>query len=182
MSHRVMAFLLSALVLAPVGASAETLDVVVDARSKPWNPGLNPKLAFGVGDGLPPKLVRSSKMIPGVTITLVATGQTTTISGARANGPEGLDAQAIKEALMPINYTGGSGVGMRLNALMGAFVTADGTVIGRPFLIGRECKALVPDGAAALSLGVNDDRFSDNGGEYKVQVTIAEARVTVEPS
>lgn len=57
-----------------------------------------------------------------------------------------------------------------LGALVAAFATVDGTVVGSPFEVGLERSVVVPAGATRLQLGVNDSFFGDNSGGFDVDV------------
>jgi hypothetical protein len=64
-----------------------------------------------------------------------------------------------------------SGPPIYLNALIGAFTDSSGVVIGTPFAPGDGPFTIsVPVGATELSLGVNDDIFSDNSGSLQINV------------
>ncbi|QNA86431.1 hypothetical protein G4G27_22445 [Sphingomonas sp. So64.6b] len=69
---------------------------------------------------------------------------------------------------------------VRINALIGAFVDADGTVIGQPFPIGDYAVAQVPEGAVAIALGLNAESFAYNRGTFEVVIDTKVGRVTVE--
>ncbi|MBN2971893.1 hypothetical protein JW805_07675 [Roseomonas aeriglobus] len=171
---------ISALLFA-TAASGQTMTVRVDAQSRPWSPGANPKLAFGVGDGRAPTMI--VRFLPvGSKIRFEATGRVGWIDGGRAFDPDG-DPDLVLDrsvTLLPSYYISKRAGPVRLVQLVGAFVDADGTVIGKPFAIGRKAEVEVPEGAAAISLGTNDDKFSDNFGSYDVTVYIQQAKVTVE--
>lgn len=58
-----------------------------------------------------------------------------------------------------------------LGCLLGTFADATGTIVGLPFFIGDgPTSATVPFGATRLQLGINDDLFGDNVGEFLVSV------------
>jgi PEP-CTERM motif len=64
-----------------------------------------------------------------------------------------------------------SGPPIYLMALIGAFTDSSGVVIGTPFATGDGPFMIsVPGGATELSLGVNDDIFSDNSGSLQINV------------
>lgn len=67
-----------------------------------------------------------------------------------------------------------------LNCLVGAFITSDGRIVGRPFPVGQATSRRVPEGAVALSFGINDDNFADNSGKLTATVTLPRPQVTVE--
>lgn len=67
-----------------------------------------------------------------------------------------------------------------VNALIGAFVDADGTVLGQPFVVGTRATIQVPAGAVAIALGLNGETFTDNRGGYVVTITDRLPRVDVE--
>ena len=58
-----------------------------------------------------------------------------------------------------------------LAALIGTFTDSSGVIVGTPFAPGDGPFAVaVPGGATFLSLGVNDDIFSDNSGGWDIKV------------
>jgi hypothetical protein len=164
-------------------AFAKDLTVKVDARSAPWSTGANPKLRFGLADARAPKVIIDSAIIPGGLLTFKATGTTTTLIGGTPFTPVGDTAWPADRgsALFPSHYIKSKKL-IYLNQLVGAFITADGRVVGEPFAIGEEATVRVPPGAAGISLGLNDDKYSDNTGALTVNIHIAQATVTVEPA
>ncbi|MEH3121669.1 MAG: hypothetical protein PGN16_06745 [Sphingomonas phyllosphaerae] len=163
-------------------AEAKTVTLRVDAQAAPWRTGSNPKLAFGLADARSPALLVDTALLPGITLHVTATGLTTTVTGGGSYGPEGQSDWIADRgmALFPSYYIEAKGRVAHLNELVGAFVDADGKVVGKPFLIGSAANVPVPDGAAGLSLGINDDRYSDNSGSLTVTIVIPEAKVIVE--
>lgn len=163
-------------------ANAEEIVVKVDSRSGPWNTGINPKLPYGMPNARRAAIVVSPLMLPGRTVSITATGRTTTY-GSDSYGPDGVPdwTRDIGSTLLPSYHMSKKDRAIHLNELVGAFVDADGKVVGKPFPIGSEAKIVVPDGASALSMGVNDDNYSDNTGSLVVTVQISEPKVTVEP-
>jgi hypothetical protein len=162
-------------------ASARIVNVKVDAKTAPWDRRSNPKLGFGVGDGQMPKLVWGARLYDGIKVRFKASGSAGWITGGPKFGPRGDSAMIITRslALLPSHYLGKSKpIGMI--GLVGAFVSADGTVIGTPFAIGESAEVEVPVGAIAISLGVNDDVYADNDGTFTVTVDVPEPSVTVE--
>lgn len=64
---------------------------------------------------------------------------------------------------------------LKATALCGAFTDSAGNVI-QPLAIGASPTTLiVPAGATQLQLGINDDRYDDNTGNFVVQVTAGDA-------
>jgi hypothetical protein len=55
-------------------------------------------------------------------------------------------------------------------ALMGAFADESGVIVGTPFEVGNFSMLTVPAGATRLQLGMNDDFWSDNVGEFTVLI------------
>jgi hypothetical protein len=62
-----------------------------------------------------------------------------------------------------------------LVGLCGAFTDGQGHVV-LPIAIGDSRTYLVPQGAVALQLGINDDKFGDNVGAFNVQVTTSDGQ------
>jgi hypothetical protein len=164
-------------------ASAEKKVVKVSGQSQPWNTGVNRKFAFGWNDGRPPAVVFGISLKVNRTITVTATGNTTTTRDGLMLGPNG-QSDYITGALpgnsgsyFPSRYIK-SDAPVRLNQLVGAFVDADGAIVGEPFAIGEQAELNVPKDAMALSLGINDDIFADNSGELTVVIRYAVPTVT----
>lgn len=172
--------------IASMPAAAQTERVLtVDARSAPWNTRMNPKLAFGIGDGRAPTMVMLG-VGPGTKVRFAATGKTTTIVSGLSFGPDGQrDFQTGTEpsgsgVYFPSRYVDRKTLPLYVNQLIGAFVDADGVVVGTPFAIGSGAEARVPEGAFAVTLGINDDRLAENSGSLRVVVTTFGGTVTVE--
>jgi hypothetical protein len=178
--YSIVAAALASLPLTAVATRAETIVVKVDARTQPWSVGANRSMPYGLGDGRPPKTIWSKKLVPGLKVDFVASGSTTFHPGVPAVGPSGMSLpSAIQtESRMPGFYVKGGG--QSVSGLIGGFVDADGTLVGQPFLIGSSRSETVPDKAVAIVLGINDDRYSDNIGEFTVRITVPEPSVTVE--
>jgi hypothetical protein len=58
-----------------------------------------------------------------------------------------------------------------LGELMGVFTDATGSIVGSPQKIGDAGVLVIPNGAALLDLGVNDDYFGDNVGSWSLSVS-----------
>lgn len=171
--------LLSSAVHSP--AFAKEFEVKVDARSRPWDSRVNSRLIFGIGDGRAPKTIWGINLLPGSKVKFKASGSMAWIEGGTRFGPDG-DASLIVDrslALVPYHYFQRSKA-LGMGGLVGAFVDADGKVVGTPFAVGEAAEIEVPDNAVAISLGINDDKFSDNDGTFTVSVSVPEATVTVE--
>ncbi len=168
----------------PAAAQVERT-VTVDGRSGPWNPRVNGKLPFGIGDAARPTTV-VLRVVAGTKVRFAATGTTTTVPGGEAFGPDGQASFQTGAGMsgsgvpFPSRYVDRAQLPMHLNQLVGAFTDADGTVIGRPFAIGAAGEARVPAGAVAVSLGINDDRLAENSGSLSVKITTLGGTVTVE--
>ena len=68
---------------------------------------------------------------------------------------------------------------MPLEVLMGVFAH-DGVIVGTPFRIGLGPRdVVIPFGANALQLGVNDGWYNDNGGSVAVTIHGTAAPVPV---
>lgn len=173
--------LASAFAVTGVPGSAKDVTVTVDARSAPWLTGANRDLGFGVSDARAPKVLWGVVLLPGTRVKFRASGQTSTVQGGALYGPDGQPdwTQDRGTALFPSHYMRSADRPIHLNELVGAFIDADGAVVGEPFPIGSQAEVEVPEGAAAISLGLNDDIFADNNGRLEVVVTIVEAKVYV---
>ncbi|WP_404337667.1 hypothetical protein AB2M62_02940 [Sphingomonas sp. MMS12-HWE2-04] len=183
--HLALATIAGAL-LSAVPAQARDVTVKVSARAMPWSPGVNRKLPFGRGDGTAPATVFAGKLFEGLPITFSATGATSTAAGGERFGPEGQTGYVTNATrgnsgtVFPSYYADPAGYPAHLNQLVGAFVDADGRVVGKPFLIGAQGEARPPAGAVAITLGINDDIYADNEGEIIVTIALPEPKVTVQ--
>lgn len=179
----IRAGLLCAALVGASAAIAREVQVVVDARVPPWDPRTNRKLAFGSGDLRPPKIIFDARLFEGALIRFKATGRVAWITGGTRNGPNG-DPNMILDrsvAFLPGHYIKNASRALAMGQLVGAFVDADGRVVGSPFSVGEEAEVRAPAGATAIALGINDDILADNNGSFSVTVLIPEAQVTVEP-
>lgn len=177
---------ISALAAAIGPACAQEVQTNVPATAMPWIPAANRKMDFGRHDGTRPVMIAGYRLREGSAITFAASGETTTAKGGMQFGPDGQSDYVTNDnggnsgTFFPSRYIDRASYPVRLNALIGAFVDADGQVVGKPFVIGAGTKARIPAGALAISLGVNDDIFSDNDGTLSVTIDIPQAIVTVE--
>lgn len=247
MRYPMIALALGCAAAATSPAAARRAVVTIDARAMPWDPGLNPKRAFGVGDGQRPVYVWGLDLVPESRLLFTATGIVNVLpdaprppaggqgfrsadqvpdgpagsfpgfprSGATPGVPGMAGAPVVPVAPGPTVGTGpiaqagtwgpagqpfrpaNGSIGalgtvfpsyymptksypVRVNALLGAFVNADGAVVGDPFLIGDRVIATVPKGAAAIALGINAESFAYNRGVIKIIIDTRTPTVTVE--
>lgn len=164
-------------------ATAREVTVRVDSKSVPWRTDMNRKMPFGLGDGKAPAVLWGDRFPAGGTIQITASGQTTTMVGGAPFGPGGVPDWINDRgmALFPSHYIDTRKRRAHLNELVGCFIDADGGCIGKPFVIGEAATVMIPEGTAGLSMGLNDDKFSDNDGALTVKVVIPDPKVTVEP-
>jgi hypothetical protein len=171
-----------------VSAFAEEKTVVVDSHCKPWDLGANPKKPFGISghNGRPPVYVTDIKLVAGTKLKFSATGTTTTFPGNPPIGAGG-DPSFVTDgrygnpgAFFPSRYFDKAAYPAFLNALVGAFVDADGVVIGDPFQIGAHAVVTIPKGASGVALGLNDDNLNDNSGSLSVVIDYIVPTVTGE--
>ncbi|AQR72302.1 hypothetical protein [Sphingomonas sp. LM7] len=189
MAMRMHAIALAALagtVLTAAPAQAREVTVKVSARAMPWSPAVNRKLPFGRQDGAAPAMVFAGKLFEGVPVKFSATGTTSTAAGGERFGPAG-QAGFVTDATrgnsgswFPSYHADRAGYPAHLNQLIGAFVDADGKVVGKPFLIGARGEAVPPAGAVAITLGINDDIYADNEGEIVVTIDLPSPQVTIQ--
>ncbi|ESQ91359.1 hypothetical protein ABAC460_07265 [Asticcacaulis sp. AC460] len=180
-----MSLLTLAALLAAGPATADEKVVKVSAQARPWDTRINRKYGFGSGDGRAPAVAFGISLKVNRTLTVTATGSTTTARGGPPFGPGG-QSDYITGALpgnsgsyFPSRYIVSDNP-VCLNQLVGAFVDADGVIIGEPFAIGKQATLDVPKTAVALSMGLNDDIFSDNSGELIVTISYKTPTVTAE--
>jgi hypothetical protein len=176
----------AALILVSSPAVARDVTVRVDARSAPWRVGVNPKMPFGRNDGKGPAIVMGMRLISGTKVRFKATGETRTVADGESFGPSGQDAYVTDAntgssgRFFPSRYIPAAQYPVKLNQLVGAFINADGVIVGAPFAVGIGAQVEVPEGTAAIALGLNDDIFADNSGALDVVVSYAEGSVSVE--
>jgi hypothetical protein len=171
--------------LSAAGAAQALADttVFVSAFAGPWDNSANPSSSYGVGDNTAP-VVLALDGATSVTISYVD-GLVSAFGGADPS----------VDALGYVDGAFGSGVGLTgigssgepfpsfsidptntgpdiwLAALIGTFTDSSGVIVGTPFAPGDgPFTVAVPGGAAFLSLGVNDDIFSDNSGGWDIKV------------
>ncbi|MET0376308.1 MAG: hypothetical protein ABW128_18880, partial [Rhizorhabdus sp.] len=156
-----------ALLLAAAPGWAKTVEVKVDAKSMPWDTRINRTLRYGLNDGRPPVIVMDPTIKAGATLTFTANGSTIYVRGGRSFGPDGDQSWSSERGnvdYFPSHHMKSFRESIFLGELVGAFISGDGVVVGSPFPIGRGTKAVVPPGAAGISLGLNDDAYFDNSG------------------
>ena len=184
------------LLLAAFDAGATTVDVTVDAKAMPWLVSANPDYAYGIGDGVDPLVVDASSGLSfaaGGTITISYLSGFTRPFGIPPDVDADGDTSFITKSLgfdnpgstgeyFPTLYTELETPDSvyYLAALVGTFTDAGGAIVGNPFWIGNgPTSVVVPDGAAQLQLGINDDLFLDNKGKLVVSVSDVAAPVPV---
>ena len=163
----------------------------VSAFDGPWSVGSNPGLSYGVGDNTGPVVLTLATGVTSITITYLD-GLASAFGGA----PPSVDALGYVGGIfgsgmdpsVPFVGTGigssgmpfpsyfidptNSGPPIYLMSLIGAFTDGSGVVIGTPFAPGDGPFTIaVPSGATYLSLGANDDIYSDNSGGWYIGVT-----------
>jgi len=79
------------------------------------------------------------------------------VSTAASSGPDGAPAATVASSRYPVP-----------NAPVGALIGRIGN--GRPFVIGAPPDPISMTANGQLFLGINDDNFSDNGGNYSVTI------------
>jgi hypothetical protein len=166
-------------------SQASAADYFVASTAGPWDTGANPSLVYGVGDNSGSTVVSLTTGTTSVTITYVgglvsAFGGTPVVDalgyvgGVFGSGPglTGIGSSGQPFPSFFIDPTNSGPDNIWLAALIGAFTNSAGAVIGTPFAPGDGPFTIsVPGGATELSLGVNDDIFSDNTGGWYIGVT-----------
>jgi hypothetical protein len=176
----------SAVALAPFaqGASAAlTLHYTVPGTTMPWisSGGLNRRHVFGLDDGSSPIDVPLHVLHAHTGDTIVVqyvSGTVSALPGAfpytDAAGDTAYRADhTVNDAgRFPSYYM--TPYPIYLCELVGTFANRRGEIIGQPFAIGDgPASFVVPAGATAFLLGVNDNRFSDNAGNWVVSLSKA---------
>ena len=173
--------------LISVSAWADIVNVA--GTSGPWmyvNGGLNTSFQYGVGDQAAPTVITSIGSVnlsAGQTVTLAY--QSGTVNYAGFNNPPGpRDANGYPgqpnpgsspnpNGTFPSHYMNESLISPKFpGELVGTFANSSGQIVGSPFAVGNGPAAfVVPSGATALQLGVNDNVFGDNVGSWNILVT-----------
>ena len=185
---RTLLGLFTLLALTAAQAQAAEKTVMVDGKARPWDIGVNPKLYYGISgpNGKAPSYVMGIKLRAGAKLKFTATGTTTTFPGNPSIGPGGEKTFVTDSrygnpgAFFPSRHFDKATYPTYLNQLVGAFVDADGAVVGQPFPIGEQAEVVIPAGALSISLGINDDNLNDNTGKLQVTIDYTTATVTGE--
>ena len=161
-----------------ISLKEESFDVTVNSKSVPWNPLINKSKDFSFKTKK-----RDTQASP--TILKVKSGDNLTIQYVfgdvyadwkgypkRKTDADGYP-KIIKTYLgrLPSYY-----ISDKINhmALIGTFANSKGVIVGSPFFIGNgPVNLVVPEGAAQLQLGINDNLFRDNSGLFIVKVNIS---------
>ena len=188
-SHHIRQNLTRALVVAAgltacTAANALTVNVDVPALDGPWiyaNGGLNTNFQYGVGDEGAPLVVSSANdlaFVAGMTLTVDYMSGSSN-EGGGYNSP---DAEGDPGFIFN-NNNGSSGhpapsfyfdpatYPAYLGELVGTFANSSGQIVGRPFNVGDALTVTIPTGATQLQLGINDDIYNDNTGDYHLTIT-----------
>ena len=168
--------------------------VTVDSNAGPWLVSLNPTYDYGIHDNTAPSIVNKGNsgidFIPGRPLTIIYVSGLvragTDWPWVDANGDlntdfgcgDGLRNHGNSGTAFPCVYTDGSST-THLMELMGVFADDNGVIIGRPFTVGASpVQVAIPSGATQLQLGINDDIFYDNSGNFQVLVLYIGPNVT----
>jgi hypothetical protein len=187
------------LAVSALSLHAGSVTVPVDAKAMPWlwdNAALNTSYQFGVQDGTAPTVVSGGvSFVPGTTLVITyLSGLTDAFGGAPVVDGKGYgvdppspfpfdasDTPGSTGQFFPSLYMDSGSYPIYLNALVGAFVDAGGNILPPPFVINNgPTSVVVPVGAVALQLGINDDFFGDNQGA--LSANIRDASAVPEPS
>lgn len=197
---RYLAAFMSLMCLLLPGAYAEVaITKQVSGQSAPWvsNQNLNAGFPFGVvangtfSVSLPPtaftKLdgsgpnhlqfykghVLSIRYTPVSTGDQILVGSTANTKNVRGSGGLGVLGTDWPPYNIPCSGAPGCRTGQTtiLGQLIGSWAKANGEVIGIPFIVGNGTDATMPEGTEALLLGINDEWYTDNGGDIFVTVS-----------
>jgi hypothetical protein len=176
-----VALIAACLSLAGSIAHAASTIVSVDGTDQPWSyvdGGLNTGFQFGVDDGTAPTTV-SSFIVAGTTISIqYLDGLTSAFGPPPSVDGDGYVGSVFKNAepgstgtFFPSIHMDFSLQDIFLQALVGTFADATGTIVDSPFAVRNgPLEIVVPTGATQLLLGMNDDLFEDNVGALRVLV------------
>ena len=152
-------------------AQAATIDVTVDGRSGPWGHAANPTLVYSA-DSLGPTVVTGHGLsfAAGSAFTIAyLSGFTKTVEFYGPTDGDGYGNIPQYDVSVPAQFASNKETA-HLQALIGAFADASGTVVGTPFVVGNGGVFAAPTGAAELLLGINDNHYADNLGALTVSV------------
>lgn len=180
---RTLAALMGAFALTGLGPmsmsqAAFTKVVTVDGQAGPWDVGANPDYWYRASDALPPTIVTglNAAADQGVSLRWLNGG----VSPLATADPF-VDAEGLPLPWGPYNgfgqfpsyYIPIEAGPVNLVALIAAFADDAGRLVGGPFAPGNGPASFpVPSGATTLLLGVNDNIFADNGGQWRIQVKV----------
>ena len=171
------------ILLAPSTAAlaAGPFTVTVPSTTGPWSQAFNPAFSYGIPNNTPPVAINSSNGISftlGATITVAYLSGAVAISGHSvltdangdlASGPTNTRVDSVDGAL-PAFFMAPS-TPVYFGELVGTFAN-NGLIVGKPFAIGDgPAQLTIPSGATELLLGINDNYFADNVGEFQVQIS-----------
>ena len=166
--------------------SQEDLLLEVNAKCGPWifkAGGLNADYPFGMGDHLPPVVVKADGKLPFRKGELIQIQYLSKRARAVAwNYDNSCDSEGETLRLvnnyrgytgnyMPSRYVPSSEYPVFLMALIGVFADEKGAMVGSPFKVGLHRTVQVPQGASQLQFGINDDWFQTpppNSGSYQI--------------
>jgi uncharacterized protein YecT (DUF1311 family) len=145
--------------------------------------GLNRNYPNGTQDGSGPTVLTLAglKAKPEQTVIITYVSGLVSIgggwAGADANGTTGFseyDHGGDGSTGQPFPSAYMTPYPIDLGALVGTFTDGSGQIVGQPFAIGDgPTREIIPPGATQLQLGINDDRLSDNSGQFTVTVNVA---------
>ncbi len=171
-----------------IGGEISSSTIRVSARSGPWDYSdvANASYKYGVDDHQNPAGVN---VAAGESVTITAVGfcdadglgsyygdiSPDGYSGAIASAQVGTSGEHFPSLYTPEYYP------TPLLSLIGCFASADGVLVSNPFEVGSGPLTVeVPSGATRLQLGVNDDIYSDNTGEFVATVERSMRTATLE--
>ena len=176
----VIAATIAVALISPAASLALTLHYSVPGTTMPWvsSDNLNGHYRFGLGDGTAPIDV-------GLHLLHAHSGETIVVkyvSGTVNAGSPWPNTDAAGDTSYPTNnHKNGAGrfpsfymtpYPIYLCELVGTFTDRKGKIIGLPFAIGDgPASFVVPAGASIVLLGVNDNKFSDNGGSWVISIS-----------
>lgn len=165
-------------------AAVNPTSVYIPGEATPWDTTINPSFDFGnhgINDPVTVDITAIAGYATGATMRISGSGSVRCSSARPYVGPNGQPpptdgTTGSSGTFYPTKWISASTIG--LGGLCGTFTNTAGQIIGTPFDIGSGANVVIPSGATRLSLGINDDIFTDNVGSFNASVVIQSAAIS----